>query len=591
MMKKIDEKGQILVIVFIAVGVVLFTVLSVIAGAQIYYSNSTYTVNAEKATALAEAGVDKALASLNKNPSYIGESETILGDGSYSTTITTKSTNVKAIQSTGYIPSKDNPKVKRIINFLVSQGIGVAFMYGIQVGEGGLVLGNSNVVSGSVYSNGTINATGNNNEITGDVYIAGGTQITPDQTNDCTGSNCTDYLFGKTVNGESRLNVAQSFQLSAQGILNKVSLKLKEIGNPADATIRILKDNNGAPDKNNVITSGTLSSSLLSSVYGWVDGTFSSSPLLQGGTTYWLMISTSSSHSKYFSWQNDLARSYSYGAPKWSADWSISNPIWTNISGDLSFRIYLGGGVTQLLATGPFTVGGSVHANTISGVTIQKDAYYKTLINSTVGGIKYPNSDDPPPKTFPLSDANIAQWKQQAESAGVITRDITTCQNLNVGKIVGNVTFNSNCNITVKAPVWITGNFTINTNNNLTLDSGYGLISGVIIADGIVTLGSNNHVNGSGVGSSALLLLSTYDSRTNGVSAIKISNTGNIVVLYADKGIIEPGNNNHFKALTGWGIKLINNGTITYDTGLSSSIFSSGPSGSYALVKGTYQVK
>ena len=90
MIKK--ESGQILVIVFIALGVVLFSVLSLVAGAQLYFSNSNYTVDGEKATALAEAGADKALASLNKTAgAYSGESETILGDGSYSITITSKS--------------------------------------------------------------------------------------------------------------------------------------------------------------------------------------------------------------------------------------------------------------------------------------------------------------------------------------------------------------------------------------------------------------------------------------------------------------------------------------------------------------------
>ena len=60
------EAGQILIIVFITLGVVLFTVLSIITGAQIYFQNSVYSTDAEKATALAEAGADKAIHSLTK---------------------------------------------------------------------------------------------------------------------------------------------------------------------------------------------------------------------------------------------------------------------------------------------------------------------------------------------------------------------------------------------------------------------------------------------------------------------------------------------------------------------------------------------
>ncbi len=591
-MIKHKESGQILVLVFIALGVVLFSVLSVITGAQIYFSNSNYTVNSEKATALAEAGVDKALVSLNiSGGNYNGELDTALGDGTYSTVITTKDTATKQIESTGYIPNKAKSQVKRVIRVSVSRGIGASFVYGVQVGDGGIQLGNSNHVTGSIYSNGSIISSGNGNIITGDAYVADSTQIIPDQTTDCSGSNCQDYLFGKSVSGESRVNVAQSFKVTNSGLLNKITLKLKKFGTPADSTVRIMLDKSGSPDKNNVIATATLSNSLVASIYGFIEVTFSSSTSLVAGATYWVMVSTISDTNNYFSWQNDLAQSYNNGSPQWSFDWQASNPRWTSITGDLSFQVYLVAGANKISGGNSFTVNGNVHANTIENLTIQKDAYFQTLTNTIVSGVKYPNSQDPPPKPFPLSDANITEWKQQAVNAGVTTGDITTCQNLHAGKIVGNVTFNSNCNITSNSPIWITGNLTINSNNTIILEPSFGPISGVIITDGIISLGSNNHVNGSGTGSSVLLLLSTYDSRTNGISAIQLSNTGNVVVLYADKGVIEPGNSNQFKELTAWGIKLVNNSVITYDTGLSSSLFSSGPSGSFAIIKGTYQVK
>lgn len=586
-----DQRGQIFVIVLAAMGVVLFTILFIIAGAQIYYQNANYSTSVAEATSLAEAGVDKALASLNQTGgNYNGEEQAVLSFGSYSVKVTTVDSATKLLEVTGYVPNKQSPLARRTIKVNVSRGIGASFVYGVQVGDGGLQLGNSNQITGSIYSNGSITA-GNGNIITGDAWIADSTQIIPDQTTDCDEVNCMDYFFGKTVNGEPRVNVAQSFKVSNSGLLNKVKIKLRKIGTPADSTVRVLLDKNGEPDKNNVIASGTLSSSLITSTYSFIEVTFTSSPSLVAGTTYWLMISTTSDSSNYFSWQNDLAQTYNNGLPRWSPDWQAKNPSWVDITGDLSFQIYLVGGANQISGNNSFNVYGSVHANTIQNLTISKDAYYQNLINTTVSGIKYPNSPDPPPKPFPLSDANIAEWKQQAENAGVTTGDITTCSNLKAGKVVGNVTFNSNCNITSSSPVWITGNFSINTNNTINLDSSFGPISGIIIVDGIVSLGSNNHVNGSGTGNSILLLLSTYDSRTTGVSAIQINNTGNEAVLYTDKGIIEPGNSNKFKELTAWGIKLVNNAIITYDTGLSSSLFTTGPSGSFSLVKGTYQIK
>ena len=589
----INQKGQILVIVFAALGVVLFTVLFIIAGAQIYYQNAAYSQDAEIATALSEAGIDKALNSLNKTGgAYSGELETSLGEGSYSVIATSKDVATKLVESTGYIPNKEKAKVKRIIRINVSRGVGVAFNYGIQVGEGGLDLGNSNTITGSIYSNGSI-ITGNSNIITGDAWVAGGPQANADQSTDCSNSNCIDYIFGKSVNGESRLDVAQGFKPNISEVLNKISVKIKKVGTPADVTVRILSDSSGKPNKNGVLATGTLYTNLVTDSYGWIDVAFSTLPALTADTTYWLMISTLSNTNNYWVWQNDLAQSYSRGQPRWSVDWKAGNPIWTNISGDLSFKTYLGGAPTVIRGgSNKMQVSGNVHANTIENLTIGKDAYYQTIINSTVGGISHPGSADPPPKVFPISDANTADWKKQAQNAGVSTGNITNCVSiLNSQKIVGNVTFGSGCNIIVKSPIWITGTLTLNSNNVLTLDSSYQETSGVIVVDGKVTLNSNNHLNGTGVGSSLLMVLTTYDSRTNGEDAIAVNSNGNTGVYYASTGIIAPGTGNSFKELTAWKIRLINSSTIDYETGLSSSLFTSGPSGTYSLVKGTYQVK
>ena len=207
-----------------------------------------------------------------------------------------------------------------------------------------------------------------------------------------------------------------------------------------------------------------------------------------------------------------------------------------------------------------------------------------------MSGIKYPNSADPPPKVFPISDANITDWKNQAQAN---TLSAPICDAVwGPGKYTGNVLIGNNCSVTVKTPIWITGNLTLGNSNTFTLDSFYGSTSGVIVIDGVVEFGNTNKMLGTGVGSSLLMVLSTYDSLAHvGESAIEIGNTGNSGVFYASKGILEPGNNNNFKELTAWQIKLTNNSTINYEIGLSSSLFTSGPSGAYSLVKGTYQVK
>lgn len=596
MIKK--EKGQILVVIFVALGVVLFTVLATIGGAQIYFQDSAYSVDVEKATALAEAGVDKAIASLNKTGgAYNGEGETNLGDGTFSVTITTKDAGTKVIESSGYVPSKASNRSKRIIKTTVSTGVGVSFVYGVQIGEGGLTMKGGNSVKGSIYSNGNIIVIGggSGNDVTGDVWVAGASAVVADQQTDCDGSNCIDYIFGKSVSGESRLDIAQSFKPSITKEMSKVSIKIKKIGSPSDLTVRILGDDSGKPNKNDVKATGTLYSSLVTTSYGWIDITFDSTPTLNANTTYWLMLVASSSNTNYWFWQNDLAKSYSCGNPDvcfgmWSPDWSVRSPAWTAFNGDLSFKVFLGGVPTKVDGADNLDVKGNVHANTIEDVEIDTDAYYQTLISSSVHGASHPASGDPPPKVFPISDANVTEWKNTA-AAGGTTPGFSSCPTQILSKkIEGNVDLDG-CNITVKSPIWITGNLTLKNSNIFTLSSEYGAASGVIIVDGQFEMKNNNHFNGTGTGSSLLMVLSNYDSRSNGLPAVNVKNNGNSGVFYATNGIISPGNGNTFKELTAWKIDLVQNSTIDYETGLSSTLFSSGPSGTYSLVKGTYQVK
>ena len=595
----IKERGQISFLVIIVLAVVMFSVLLIVGGAQLYYSNALYSAQEEKALALAEAGIDKAIATLNKTGgSYNGEGLGVdgvpignAGDGEYSVKIISKDVGTRIVEATGFLPNKVNAKVQRVVKIEATKGVGVAFVYGIQVGEGGLELGNGNTIQGSIYSNGSI-IMGNNNTITGDAWVAAGITPTADQQTDCEGANCQDYLFGKSINGESRLDIAQSFKPSATNKISKVSLKLKRIGNPSDVTVRIMRDSSGKPDKNGVLATGILFSSLVTTTYGFIDVALGSNPQLVADTIYWIMIDTSSNSSNYWSWQNDLAGSYNPGLPKWSPNWNSDNPTWDNIAGDLNFKVFMGGAVTSIKAGNGTIVQGNVHANTIDRLIIQKDAYYQAITNSTVAGQSYPGSEDPPPKTFPISMANISQWKSEAETAGALNAPVCGSQVAwGSGKFSGNLTLDNQCVIKVKTPIWITGDITMGNENKFTLDSSYGTSSGLIITDGKATMGNQNKLLGSGEGNSILVLLTTYDSRTNNNSAITIGNVGNTGVFYADKGIIDPGNNNNFKEITAWKIKITNESIINYETGLASILFSSGPSGSYSLVKGTYQVK
>lgn len=600
MIRRFNQSGHILILVFIALGVILFTVLFVIGGSQIYYGNSQYSYNLQSAAMIAEAGADKALASLNKTGgSYNGETETVLGDGSFSVTVTNKGAGTKELQVTSYIPSKAYAKTKSMLTIQATHGEGIAFNYGLQIGQGGLSMGNGATLNGSIYSNGNISG-GNTSTITGDVYVAGGAQSSPNQETDCAGVNCQDYIFGKSVSGENRQDIVQSFKPSQTKVLNKVSLKLKKTGNPSNPTVRIMTDNSGKPNKNGILATGTLSADLVSNKYGFVDVTFGSTPNLTADTTYWIMIHTNSlDNSNYWFWSNDLAQSYTQGQPKWSSNWQASNPTWTLISGDLAFKTFIGGVMTSLILSNGSTVSGSVHANSIqgaNGVNINGDAYYQSISNTNVSGSScpnphcYPGSNDPAPTVFPISDADISDWKAAAEAEGITNGSISYGNGCTVTlgpkKITGNVSFGNGCTVTIKSPVWIQGALSAGNTTIFKLDSSLGALSGVIVVDGQTSFGNGDDLRGSGSNGSYLMLLSTSSG-----TAINMGNSSISGIVYAPFGSVNLSNGASFKEIVADGISMGNSAVLNYDSGFASTVFSTGPSGSYSLIKGTYQVK
>lgn len=595
-----SQTGQMFILSLIALAFITVTTMLLISGAMQLNFNSKYSTEAIQTNSLAEAGLDKAVASLNSTGgNYNGEQETLLGEGTYEVKITSLSGSDKLVESTAYIPNKANAKVKRTVKTQISKGDGISFNYGMQIGEGGISMGNGAVLNGSVYSNGNITA-GNGSTITGDVYVAGGVQPTADQQTDCSGINCQDFIFGKNVNGNNQLDIAQSFKPTSEARLSKIALKLKKTGSPPNLTVRILTDNSGKPSKT-VLTTGTLYANLVTTQYGFVEIAFSNPPTLSANTTYWIMVDTTSDPSNYWAWQGDTLLAYGNGAAKWSSNWNASNPVWNNPTPqvDLSFKTFMGGVSTSINMSNGSTINGNVHANTIAAGTslnINGDAYYQTLGSSvTVHGTSYPNSQDPAPTTFPVSDANITSWKDQATAAGITNGSINGGNNcvmsLGPGKIVGNITLGNDCTVTVKSPIWVTGNITVGNSTKFKLNADAGPASGLIIVDGKTTLANGADLQGSGTQNSYLTLLSLYDSRTNGNEAVEAGNSAISGILYAPFGKVELANGAKFKEITAWQIDLGNSAILNYDSGLSSVFFSSGPSGAYSIIKGTYQAK
>ena len=600
-----NQKGAIFALALIALTAILVITVVIVTNSYTYKQSSRYSLDNLEATTLAEAGIDKAVASLNKSGgSYSGEQEEFLGAGSYSVTVTDIDQNTKKVESTGYIPSKSDPKLKSTATVMMQKGAGIAFSYGIQAGDGGFDISGGSRVNGSVYSNNDINISGGG-VITGDAYVAAGTSPTADIQKQCEMPNCDDYIFGKSVNGENRLDVAQSFRPSTTSSINKVSLRLKKVGTPTNINVRIMTDNGGKPSKTSLAL-GTLAANLVTTQYSYVDIGFTTNPTLNSNTTYWIMLDTASDNANYWVWSRDTLGTYTQGSPSFSPNWGAGNPSWTAISGDLDFKTYMGGDLNRISGVESGYINGSAYANTLIGdnpsaLIIGQHAYYQTQnsimahgqnCNSQSNTYCHPGSTDPPPLNFPISQANIDEWKDMADDVvqnGDYVIQWPCNTTLQKKKYVGNVTVQGGCNIQIESPVWITGNLNVTGGSTVRLNSSYGPASGVVVSDGAITLNGGSKFLGSGQAGSYLTAISTYNSQIN--SAVTVSGGNSSSIVFAPYGIIDLQGGTNLREATAWKIRLTGGAIVTYETGVANPFFSSGPQGSFSVVSGTYQLK
>ena len=109
------KNGQILVLALIFLAVILVLSASLIAQVAGFLRFGSNSILREQATNLAEAGIDYTIWQLNKTAgAYDGpETDKPIGTtGTFSTTIQEKTSSLKTITSTGYIPNATTPRAK-----------------------------------------------------------------------------------------------------------------------------------------------------------------------------------------------------------------------------------------------------------------------------------------------------------------------------------------------------------------------------------------------------------------------------------------------------------------------------------------------
>ncbi len=597
------QAGQTLFAVVVILGIIFMIIMMLLTYVMNNRLVTQIKYQSAQASAITEAGIDKALWCLNNEPEcgedYSGET-TLVGNGQFTTTLLSIGSDY-SVTSVGTVNNIEKA-IKAIISTRAVSA-GASFFYGVQVGAGGLVMGPLSSIDGNIYSNGSISA-GNNTRVTGDVYVAGGTALTPDQ--EQTTQN-TDYTFGDVATREA---VAQSFKVGSTEVLNYISLYIKKFAEPNNATIYITEDDSGKPDIT-PLTSGTLYTGALSTSFAWIDIALESTPLLTSGETYWIVIDTLVPKiTRYYIIGENIDSSYADGTAKYSSDWS--GGIWNNTSSDFTFKTWMGGIDTEIdnLEIG-FAVGqgnhtcddahyathhGDAHADKIINSEVECDAYYDSDPNdisaTSVGRNKIPDSDAPPPEPLPISDAKIQDWKGDAAAGGTFNGNRIidgTTTSLGPLEITGDLEVINNAVLTLTGTIWVWGDIKFNNGATIKLDSGYGSSSGTMLTDGQITVNNNCVFQGSGDEDSYILILTTNNSLDTNSPAIAINNNAETVIFYAGDGLIKVGQNAQLREATAYQLELANGASVDYVSGLASASFSNGPGGIWTTQSSTWQ--
>jgi hypothetical protein len=528
--------------------------------------------NSNQSYFAAEGAMEDAIIKLKKGRQLPASSQMQLNGATVITTVADISSG-KQITSVG----ESMNRIRKLSTGL-TLGSGISFHYGIQTGNGGFILDNNAGVYGNVYSNGEIVGSGGA-FITGSAIAANSASATPEVSN-LQPFGYTGYAFGMS---NSNQDVAQSFIPATTGSINKLRLNLKKIGNPANLTVRIATNNNGVPSSTSLVST-TLSASLITNQFGFVEVALPQNPELQAGSTYWIILDGSSDSSKYYEWGTN--NNYTNGQLIYGRYGGSMSPV--SPSADGIFEIYYGGVLTRIEGVNIGSNGeGDAHANTVNNSSIVGNLFCK---NGT-GNNKSCNTskNDPSPQPYAISEANIDSWKRLAEETEVFVGNRTISENTTLGplKIDGNLHISGGKVLTLSGTIWVTGNITVGVNGSAVVSPTYEESGGILMADGYIELSNNVVFSGSGAEKSYLLLLTTSDcpvsAYCSGKPAISVQNNVSAVVLNAQKGTIYFNNNAGATAATAHRLHLSQNATITYLTGLADLSFSSGPSGGYEI--------
>lgn len=268
-------------------------------------------------------------------------------------------------------------------------------------------------------------------------------------------------------------------------------------------------------------------------------------------------------------------------------------------AGGFHYGVQIGAG--GLTMENNSTVNGNVYSNgNIDGSgspVITGDAIAVGTISSPDPIVTGTRTQGAPSVSMPISDEAIESWKTAAVAGGTISSpcpyEPANGTTLGPKKITCDVNIKNDNVITLTGPVWITGTLTLQNNAIVRLHASYGANSEAIVADNPtnkttsskIIVQDNAQVLGSGTSGSYVLLISQNNSAELGGTEIAIEpkNNSTAPVYYAPHGLVLLQNNIVLKEVTAYKIEMKNNAVLTYESGLTSPVFTSGPTGGFTI--------
>lgn len=195
-MMHIHSRGSILLLALVFSGIFALVSTALVGFVTSYGRAERTTVAATQALALAEGALENAVGKLNQNPSYAGETNTALGPGTFTVTVSTVDATTKRISATGSVPNSSSPAAVKTVKANVGiNNSNISFHYGIQSGNGGFRMENLSNVTGNVFSGGSVVGT-SQNDIFGDVISSGASGLVY-------GIHATSSVYAHTIGNSS----------------------------------------------------------------------------------------------------------------------------------------------------------------------------------------------------------------------------------------------------------------------------------------------------------------------------------------------------------------------------------------------------